>query len=378
MAATIFLTLTDYISGSELCEVSPEILQTIVCGADGFKLDRIRQLSGAEIVRFVSAPFPGFHVSASLSTQAQSAVVYLEEIMKEIGKVAMELNSSTCSNSSVPRRKTVAPAKAKRSSFKDAFYHPLYSESQYHLMPALLPTPAIPSPSTPQPMSDEDCERILSSPYLVGLKNRAGASPKTPTPSAPNTFDKELEGCLPGVPGVRQSKDYKRIRRKISEIDELVSSGAVLDACQKSKVARRPEYVGQLRHMLLHGIPEEHETPTMIEEVPELHLEPEAEPPKVQDPIIAPPVKKHSSAPKKKTVRTKTPNTVVGKQTVSQTFSEIQRLESRTVEYMALVLSVLDALLAVLYRWGSVWSSFFIGDQECPPPPRLAKRTHHL
>jgi hypothetical protein len=47
-----------------------------------------------------------------------------------------------------------------------------------------------------------------------------------------------------------ETKEYKKIRRKISEIDELVSSGVDLDYCQRRKVDKRPEYVGMIINML--------------------------------------------------------------------------------------------------------------------------------
>ena len=267
MTVTVFLKLTDYIEGSDLCELSPDTLQSIVCGSDGLRLERIRKSSEVKETRFISAPFPGFYVKSSRSSTADKAVAQLEGLMREIRKAAADQanSSSTCSNSSSTTPAVSAPENRQKSqcSFKNAFYHPLYSASQYHLMPGLLPTPVADQSAVvaPTPMSDEECERILSSPYLSAWKRRSSSSRETSSAKTCNEaaalFDKELEGCLPGLPGVRQSKEYKRIRRKISEIDDLLKSGVCLDACQKSKVSKRPDYVYQLRHMLVNGIEEQ-------------------------------------------------------------------------------------------------------------------------
>ena len=260
-----FLRLTDYVSGTELCQLSAEALQTLVCGADGLELERIRQRTEAGTVRFVSTPFPGFHVSCRTSTHLQLAVVELESLMRSIKKAA--------------RKQSVA-APPKREKWNDKFYHPLYSQNQHHLIPTIV------QPETTQlegllplpikKLSDAEYRQLVTSPYLSAFRKAqrrladqdtstdSSESPQSPPPvdlvaaegaqePGNKEFEKELEGCLPGVPGVRQSKDYKRIRRKISEIDALVKSGTLLDKAQQLKLSRRPEYVQQLRHMLLHG-----------------------------------------------------------------------------------------------------------------------------
>ena len=69
-------------------------------------------------------------------------------------------------------------------------------------------------------------------------------------PPAIASFEDEIADCLPGVPGARQSKEYKKIRRKITEIDDLMSSNTVLDYCQRIKVERRSMYLDQIRSIL--------------------------------------------------------------------------------------------------------------------------------
>ena len=242
-----YLRLTDYVSGSDLCELSADALQTLVCGPDGLQLERIRQRADASIVRFVSAPFPGFHVSCRSATHLQLAIVELEAVMNLIKRTARA------------NQRSVAVPVARN----ERFYHPLYSRNQHHLiMPSggLLP---LPEPR----LSDTEYKQLVTSPYLTAFRKTQQRSlePDTSTESsdrpepaaAPDDvapFDKELEGCLPGVPGVRQSKDYKRIRRKITEIDALSKTRAELDKAQLAKISKRPEYVAQLRRWLLTGI----------------------------------------------------------------------------------------------------------------------------
>lgn len=268
MGKSIFLRLTDYVSGPELCELSPDSLHVLVCGKDGGRLERIQERSGIETLRFIAAPFPGFYMKSNSSTGLQSATDGVIEIMKDIKKAALvsdQTRSGSSLNPSGQVDKRARRSRTEGSNFKTAFYHPLYSANQYHLMPGLLPTPLTHSESMPsQTPYDEECDKILSSPYFSAIKKRLSSphhdhrSEEEPTIATPtvstSAFDKELEGCLPGLPGVRQSKEYKRIRRKISEIDDLIRSGACLDSCQRAKVAKRPEYVSQLRHMLIHGV----------------------------------------------------------------------------------------------------------------------------
>ena len=269
MGKSIFLRLTDYVSGPELCELSPDTLQVLVCGDDGSRLDRIQERSGVDTLRFIAAPFPGFYIKSNASLGLQLATDGVIEIMKDIKRAAAVTDPSRSSSSSHTSRRAdnkPKPPRSEGTNFKTAFYHPLYSANQYHLMPGLLPTPVVNCQSTPaQPPSDEECDKILNSPYFTAIKKRISSPPHihrqseeeptvvTPTVAA-SAFDKELEGCLPGLPGVRQSKEYKRIRRKISEIDDLIKSGICLDSCQRAKVAKRQDYVSQLRHMLVHGV----------------------------------------------------------------------------------------------------------------------------
>ena len=397
MAVTIFLKLTDYIDALEFGEITPEALQTIVCGSDGFRLERIRQLSGVEMVRFVSAPFPGFYVKGRMSANVSVASNQLKAILEEIRKAILD-KSSTCSNSSTAAPKAPVAAKAKRSrgpSYKNTFYHPLYSENQYHLMPGLLPTPTASSQesTTPQPLSDEDCERILSSPYLVGIKNRASPSSATSAKDVPS-FDKELEGCLPGVPGVRQSKEYKRIRRKISEIDDLVASGAELDTCQRAKVSRRAEYVAQIRDMLLNGIPEEViSSEVLVEEsvpAPEVLAEVEVESPpsaEVHVPEVLdrepskPPTGRRQNQRKKQVCRPKNSPVIKSQEppAVSTSMCTPPQLgiEEYILGFLGFLLGLLVSLRSAAARWGAACAAFFIGDtEEAVIVLRPGPRTH--
>jgi len=108
-------------------------------------------------------------------------------------------------------------------------------------------------------LSDEEYEKLVLSPYLTAFKRKFDIPVICVSSycrlSCGCDFDKELEGCLPGVAGVRQSKEYKKIRRKISEIDALRSrKEEELDAFQILKVKKRSELVDQIRHMLVNGI----------------------------------------------------------------------------------------------------------------------------
>jgi hypothetical protein len=276
-AAEVFLRLTDYVKGQDLCNLSVDALQVIVCGGDGKKLERIQLLNRVDSVQFVSAPFPGFRIEGNCETFVQLAVIQVEDIMREI-------------------RQACSKPQTKKTPSRNNFYHPLFSANQYHLIapsrsPGLLPIPTIPtedefqSPPERQ-LSDEEYRQLVRSPYLCAYKRKVGmmknsvpseavteagdSSPELLTREASEAdimtsqqvyseFDQfELKGCLPGVPGVRQSKDYKRIRRKISEIDELLKRPfEALDHCQRMKISKRSEYVEQVRHMLLHGVDEE-------------------------------------------------------------------------------------------------------------------------
>jgi hypothetical protein len=393
MAVTVFLKLTDYVDSSELCELAPETLQSIVCGEDGLRLERIRQSSGAKETRFISAPFPGFYVKSGSESASGKAVTQLEALMGEINQAAAVKNatSSTCRRGAMKRelKKTNSRLSSSRakSSFKNAFYHPLYSANQYHLMPGLLPTPQAMSTgccsteqsSSPQPLSDEDCERILSSPYLCAWKRRNSphqSDVQEELPSMPTTssFDKELEGCLPGVPGIRQSKEYKKIRRKISEIDELTKSGASLDACQRAKIEKRPEYVSQLRHMLLHGLETAHEEKCLNCADDSEHSN-ECLPP-IVEPVNEPPTIFAPEVPPKQTKR-KTKNKVILKVAPRDPIVIPKPVSAPGTcppqsGILLLLVTMLRGIVAILRSsvslWIDAWSDFFIGID--PPPLR--------
>jgi hypothetical protein len=404
MAVTVFLKLTDYVDGAELCELSPETLQTIVCGGDGVRLERIRQSSGAKEIRFISAPFPGFYVKSSDESGSAWAVSQIEAVMVEIKKAA--ISHTRVKRVTKKQNQQSQSSTSRPSSFKNAFYHPLYSASQYHLMPGLLPTPTMSTscsseqPSSPQPMSDEDCERILSSPYLCAWKKRSspqsdeGSSAGTTeeTKASSSSFDKELEGCLPGVPGVRQSKEYKRIRRKISEIDELVKSGVTLDSCQKTKVGKRPEYVAQLRHMLLNGLQEtREEEPT--QEADESRSMNECPCTEVQDSNVniecpfttgqlaladgmAPTTPVIQSTQVKQIIKRKnTRNKVIPKKedfmvrpSKELTVTVAPSRSNRDLEMYKMIRDFFTTFKTSLVVWIEAWSDFFIGID--PPPLR--------
>ena len=158
---------------------------------------------------------------------------------------------------------------------------------------ALLPTP-VPSPrecdkedSVPL-MSPELCMQIIKSPYLSAARRRQNMdggieklkvhaksriAPESPEmaplspaddlvseepllPPQQPTFDDEIADCLPGVAGARQSKEYKKLRRKISEIDDLLRANIQLDYCQRAKVDRRAKYVDMIRAILKGGVAE--------------------------------------------------------------------------------------------------------------------------
>ena len=277
---SVFLRLTDYVSPAHLCHLSAAELHLLVCGKDGTQLETVQRDSRAQSVRFVSAPVPGFHIEASSNTFVQLAVVGVEEILSTINTAALVASGSSGASSASTGADSAASSahrinNGKQRRSEQNYYHPLHSNTQYIAVPksprGLLPLPGSaiavkntgddedddglgPPIAMGRQLSPEECAQLISSPYLSCARRRlAAAAPSPVLTSTASPFDTELAGCLPGVPGVRQSKEYKRIRRKITGIDELMDSNS-LDACQRAKIGRRAEYVAQLRHMLLHGV----------------------------------------------------------------------------------------------------------------------------
>lgn len=385
-----FLRFTDYISGADLCQLSPEVLQTTVCGSDGLRLERISESSRVDCVEFVSAPFPGFRISGSCSAFVQMAIVQVEDIMGD-------LRAKISPKAKPPKQKSSRP------------YHPLFSNPE-GLLPLPVPKGEHECESCVRPLSEEECRRLISSPYLSAYKRRlfsafseaqteAGdSSPELTTSSVPSLtrtaeseFDRvELAGCLPGVAGIRQSKDYKKIRRKITEIDELTRSRPQedLDVCQRIKISKRDDYVKQLRYMLLNGFPEA-ALPDQSTEVPEdSPVEQEVEEPtpvipetRVQ-PLVIPRtiIKKIKQESKKPVSRSK----IAAEASPCSDYASTVSSDPQTPEppihvvegprFVLSVISVLHWLLATVPQWLEMWVlpmvryltvcwvAFFIGD----------------
>ena len=246
-----FLALTDYVPVEDLVYLSAEALQLIVCGEDGFYLEQISNISKSESVKFVSTPCPGFEILASNPSAlciAESRVVDLLFAIKSAAAMAATQSKVRVDHSTaIPRKISKMP------------YHPLFSSPPLSALTksaGLLPLPHFYGDEDqdgppPVPMSDEEIRKLIKSPYLSFARR------KTFVLKEVSEFDKELEGYLPGVPGVRSTKEYKKIRRKITEIDDLLKSGIELDHCQKLKVKRRNEYLDIIKHMLRNGVVEE-------------------------------------------------------------------------------------------------------------------------
>jgi hypothetical protein len=306
-----FLRLTDYVDSEKLMHLSADVLQGIVCGSDGAYLEHLSKVSGS-LIQFVSKPVPGFQVLAdnqkSLRSGCAEGLRIVHAIRSAANKAALAFSESISKDeaikTSVPSALLPTPVKSCRKNQNGGgggqyspkpSYHPLFSDPSAVYYPvmlvvappngALLPTPPpeIDDPVVP-PMSREMCLEIIKSPYLSAARRRttpgktierlkehaksriAPHSPENrpddaepeqnsipPLPCAQITttpFDEEISDCLPGVPGARQSKEYKKLRRKISEIDDLVQSNTELDYCQKIKVQQRPKYVEMIRLIL--------------------------------------------------------------------------------------------------------------------------------
>lgn len=306
-----FLRLTDYVDSEKLMHLSADVLQGIVCGSDGAYLEHLSKVSGS-LIQFVSKPVPGFQVLAdnqkSLRSGCAEGLRIVHAIRSAANKAALAFSENISKHeaieTSVPSALLPTPVKSSRKNQNGGgggqytpkpSYHPLFSDPSAVYYPvmlvvappngALLPTPS-PEMDDPvvSPMSREMCLEIIKSPYLSAARRRstpgktierlkehaksriAPHSPESrpddaepdqnsipPLPCAQITttpFDEEIADCLPGVPGARQSKEYKKLRRKISEIDDLVQSNTELDYCQKIKVQQRPKYVEMIRLIL--------------------------------------------------------------------------------------------------------------------------------
>ena len=385
-----FLRLTDYINGADLCQLSPEMLEKTVCGSDGLRLERISESSRVDCVEFVSAPFPGFRISGSCSAFVQVAVVQVEDIMGDL-------------------KAKISPKAKPRKQKSSRPYHPLFSNPE-GLLPLPVPEEERESEPCVRPLSVEECKRLISSPYLSAYKRRlfsafsevhteAGDScAELTTSSVPSSarraqseFDRiELAGCLPGVPGIRQSKDYKKIRRKITEIDELTRSRSLedLDVCQRNKIRKRDDYVKQLRYMLLNGFPEA-ALPDQSPEVPEdSSVEPGVEEPtpvipetRVQ-PLVIPrtTIRRNKQQRKKPASRAKIAVEVSPCSDYASTVSSEPQTPETPVpavkgpRFVLTVISGLHWLLAAVPKWLETWVlpmvrflmvcwvAFFIGD----------------
>ena len=308
-----FLRLTDYVDSEKLVHLSADDLQGIVCGSDGHYLEHISKISGARI-QFVSNPIPGFQILAVDQKSFRSGCAEGLRIVHAIRSAAIKAASQVENKTETPTQFVsdgllpTPVVKTRRTRYSsDSSYHPLYSDASpvpvYYpvmvLVPgALLPTPVPSLDETAElsviPMSPELCMQIIKSPYLSSTRRRktvdggienlkkhaksriAPVSPELAPLDTPNsipddqllpnksTFDDEIADCLPGMPGARQSKEYKKLRRKISEIDDLVGSNVDLDYCQRIKVERRPKYLEMIRAILKGEVAESSE-----DEVPE-------------------------------------------------------------------------------------------------------------
>ena len=214
----VFLPLTDYISSGDLSRLSASSLFGLVCGPQGTRLLTIQQKTGADLIEFVSQPVPGFRILASTLEVSAKAAASIKSIFKSIH----------------------------RQSTRRA-YHPLFSSQpvKASLKPGLLPCPSV------APLSPELCMQFIHSPYLVRVTTpeHEGGSDRS---DACSPFDSEVADLLPGFPGVRQTREYKKLRRKISDIDRMANVN--LDFCQQRKVERRPEFIRQIRMYLQFGV----------------------------------------------------------------------------------------------------------------------------
>ena len=234
-----------------------------------------------------------------------------------------------------------------------------FEEETRRMDDGLLPTP-----------SDDECAKLVLSPYLSAFRRKQRLSSFSEQVSTCE-FDKELEGCLPGLPGVRQSKEYKKVRRKISEIDELLRRSH-LDHCQRLKVGKRGDLVHELRHMLLHGIEKEEPPAELCEETQ-----------KPADTILGKKEdEEQSSAATLRRVEEERGNKLKEqrktrkrgvKRGESRVFVEDKRVEERPLNvleksndifFFQILLLVCERARSILSYWGAAWAEFFIGHSK--------------
>jgi len=290
-----FLRLTDYVDSDKLVHLSAEDLQKIVCGSDGNYLEHIARISGSRI-QFVSNPIPGFQVLAVDQKSFRSGCAEGLRIVHAIRSAALKAAAAQSEHVVDPPMSSpdglLPTPKARKAKYSPKSYHPLFSDpmTAYYPVMMVVPEGLLPMPmeseSSLPPMSPELCMQIIKSPYLSVARRRntmeggieklkqhaklriAPQSPESkptcvdseesmpeetllpPAAVRSTAFDDEIADCLPGVPGARQSKEYKKLRRKISEIDDLVRMNAELDYCQRAKVDRRPKYMEMIRALL--------------------------------------------------------------------------------------------------------------------------------
>lgn len=223
----------------------------------------------------------------------------------------------------------------------------------------LLPTP-----------SDDECARLVLSPYLSAFRRKHRLSSSSEQVFTCE-FDKELVGCLPGLPGVRQSKEYKRVRRKISEIDELTRRSH-LDHCQRVKVGKRGDLVQELRHMLLHGIEQEESPAELCEETQkpaDTILERKKDEKQSSDTPLRRVEDKRGNELKE---RRKTRKRGV-KRGESRFFVEEKQVEARPLNVLEnsndkflfqFLLLLWERARSILSYWGAAWAEFFIGHSK--------------
>lgn len=233
---SIFLQLTDYVPSTDLMQLSADSLHAIVCGANGQQLQELCIASGADLIEFVPSGSPGFRIVASTEVSLAVSVNLVKRIFVSLVRAAKKkkvLSPLTSAMKSPSLKKSSPPST----------YHPLFAKS------ALLPLPC--DFAEPVVLTEAECLAIIQSPYLKRVRSPNSDRAST-VASEGSSFDAEIADLLPGVAGARQSKAYKKLRRRITEID-ILKSLPELDLGQKNKVLRRPELVEQIRQLLKSG-----------------------------------------------------------------------------------------------------------------------------
>ena len=265
----------------------------------------------------------------------------------------------------------------------------------------LLPTPLMAWENDPSSsssftvrLSAKEYEKLIESPYLAFFKRKLEQSM---TLATKDDFDKEeLADCLPGLPGVRQSKEYKKIRRKIKEIDHLRARPAEsLDAFQLAKIKKREQLVQQIRFILHHGVE------SMKSQEPDSIVEEQEDEISKEEPSIIEfsEVKKHTRIDEvleKKVLEIVKRRRIGRKQKKrSRQVQEIKKDQlfephSLNFEETAVAVSqdtkrkhpqILESFFSefmqlcvfIITWWGSIWAAFFIGHHHEPPLPRIGR-----